>query len=282
MGDFADDTAIEAIDEATYRAELSTDWQIWGPMGGYVAAVAMRAAGAQATLPRPASFYCHFLSATKFGPIELRVTPLRRGRSAESLRVLVVQDDREVMDATVWLVAENEGLEHEVTDPPEVADADSLKSLAEHYADMGADAPPFAFWDNFDARPISFRHDWPPPGPLEPVWRQWLRFVPASTFDDPWLDAARYVLLCDLPSWPACTPHHAWKWGQEPAPWIAPTLDLYVAFHQLVADDPWLLVDGKVPVAADGLLGCHARIWSSDRRLVAAGGGQGFFRRVRH
>jgi acyl-CoA thioesterase II len=279
LGDLAKDTAVEAIDERTYRAELSTDWAIWGPMGGYVAAIAMRAAGAEATLPRPASFYCHFLGPTQFDPIELRVTVLRRGRSAESLRVVVGQGDRDVLDATVWFVADNEGLEHEVTSPPEVADPDELKSLAEHAAD-NVDRPAMPFWDNFDARPIAFRRDWPPPGPLDPVWHQWLRFVPSSTFDDPWLDAARYVLLCDLPSWPAFTPHHAWKWPDGPAPWTAPTLDLYVSFHRLVPDAPWLLVDGQVPVAADGLLGCHTRLWSSDRRLVAAGGGQGFFRRV--
>ena len=101
-----------------------------------------------------------------------------------------------------------------------------------------------------------------------------------STFDDPWTDAARYVLLCDLPSWPAVTQHHAWKWGDGPQEFIAPTLDQYVAFHRPVPEDPWLLVDGYTPIAADGLLGCMTRLWSSDGRLVASGSGQGLFRRV--
>lgn len=282
MGDFAVDTAIESLGDGCYRASLSTDWQIWGPMGGYVAAIAMRAIGAEASLPRPASFFCHFLSGMRFEPIELHVTSLRRGRSAESLRVSVRQGEREVLDATACVVAESnaDGLEHEVSTPPGVPSADELMSLGEYYAEEGARPPTTPFWTNFDARPVSYRRDWPPPGPSEPVWRQWHRFVPTSVFDDPWADAARYVLLCDLPSWPAFVPHHAWKWGDGDPGWTAPTLDLYVAFHRMVPDEPWLLVDGNVPIAADGLLGCHTKVWSSKGELVAAGGGQGLFRRI--
>ena len=36
------DTAVDGTD-GSYRAVLSKDWEIWGPMGGYVAAVALRA-----------------------------------------------------------------------------------------------------------------------------------------------------------------------------------------------------------------------------------------------
>jgi acyl-CoA thioesterase-2 len=276
MGDFADDTAIEPLGNGRYRAELSRDWEIWGPMGGYVAAIAMRAAGAEATHRRPVSFYCHFLGPTTFDQIELHVGTLRRGRAVESLRVHVTQADREVMDATVCVVTDNDGLEHEVSACPPVPPPGQLRALADLQAESGR--PSFPFWSNFDARPIGFRSDWPPPGPEDPIWQQWHRLVPSSTFDDPWTDAARYVLLCDLPSWPAMMPHHAWKFDERESWWIAPTLDLYVAFHRPVPSEPWILVDGHVPVAADGLLGCQARLWSTAGELVASGGGQGFFR----
>jgi acyl-CoA thioesterase-2 len=276
MGDFADDTAIERLGEGRYRAELSRDWEIWGPMGGYVAAIAMRAAGAEATHRRPVSFYCHFLGPTKFDEIELRVETLRSGRAVESIRVHVTQAEREVMDATVCIVADNDGLEHEVFSCPQVPPPDDLRTLAALQAE--ADRPSFTFWSNFDARPIEFRSDWPPNGPEDPTWQQWHRLIPSSTFADPWTDAARYVMLCDLPSWPALMPQHAWKFDEREPWWIAPTLDLYVAFHRPVPADPWILVQGHVPVAAEGLLGCHARLWSSAGELVASGGGQGFFR----
>ena len=278
MGDFAADTAIERQDDARYRASLSRDWEIWGPMGGYLAAIALRAAGAEATLERPVSFFCHFLGPSRFGDVDLTVEALRRGRSVESIRVRMTQGDRGVLDATVCVGAANAGLEHEVATFPTVPPPEELASLAELTVDAGR--PPMPFWDNFDARPIAFRSDWPPDGPLDPSWQQWQRFIPTSTFADPWLDAARSVLLCDLPSWPALMARHAWTFVEGGPWWVAPTLDLYVAFPRLVPSEPWLFVEGRVPVATDGLAACHARLWSTDGALVASGGGQGYFRAV--
>lgn len=277
MGDFGIDTAIDAQGDGRYRATLSRDWEIWGPMGGSIAAIVTRVVGAEATLARPASFFCHYLRPARFGEIELTLSPLRRGRSAESLRVVVTQDDHEIMDATVCVVADNEGLEHEITAPPPVPAPAELESIADHLARAGEPTRPF--WTNFDARPCTPPDvAWTEPG--DPVWRQWHRFVPSSTFDDLWTDAARYVLLCDLPLWPATMRHHGWRWPEGGPDYIAPTLDLYVAFHRAVPDEPWLLVDGNAPIAADGLLGWNVRLWSPDGALVASGAGQGLFRRV--
>ena len=81
---------------------------------------------------------------------------------------------------------------------------------------------------------------------------------PTATFPDPWADAARSVILVDLPSWPSAHRPHAW---QQP-PYMAPTLDLNVAFHRPTADEPWLLCDGAAPVSTRGLFGWTARVWS--------------------
>jgi hypothetical protein len=58
VGDLAVDTAIEGSGRR-YRAQLSRDWEIWGPNGGYLAVIALRAAGAHTSLRRPATFSCH-------------------------------------------------------------------------------------------------------------------------------------------------------------------------------------------------------------------------------
>ena len=59
-------TRVEG-DSGSYHARLSEDWEIWGPNGGYLAAIALRAAGdVVAEIERPASFYCHFLSSPAF------------------------------------------------------------------------------------------------------------------------------------------------------------------------------------------------------------------------
>src|SRR5436190_7002460 len=47
VGDLAHDTDVVGSD-GRYTATVSGDWEIWGPMGGYVAAIALRAAAAEA------------------------------------------------------------------------------------------------------------------------------------------------------------------------------------------------------------------------------------------
>ena len=73
MGDLAVDTAVRARGEGRYEATLSADWEIWGPMGGYVAAVALRAAGASTPELRPAAFSCHYLGVAQFDTVDIKV-----------------------------------------------------------------------------------------------------------------------------------------------------------------------------------------------------------------
>lgn len=97
--DLGDATRIEGAD-GHYTATLSDQWEIWGPNGGYLAAICLRAAGEVAKIGRPCSFYCHFLSSPAFGPVELEVAALKHGRRAESLSVSMTQEG-EIMRAIV-------------------------------------------------------------------------------------------------------------------------------------------------------------------------------------
>jgi hypothetical protein len=45
MGDIEEQTAVRSVGEGRYTADVHQDWEIWGPCGGYVAAIALRAAG---------------------------------------------------------------------------------------------------------------------------------------------------------------------------------------------------------------------------------------------
>lgn len=275
MGDLADDTAVEDIGEGQYRATLSADWEIWGPMGGYVAGIALRAAGAATTQPLPAAFSCHYLGVARFEPVDIKVEAMRDGRAASSHRVAVTQDGKPILEAMVWSVDTGDGLEHDETDAPDLPGPDELPNIEEL---LPADAePPFAFWRNLDAKPLHFEADWPPDGPRPAVWQEWLRFLPTAAFLDPWVDAVRSVILVDLPSWPSAHRPHAWK---QPA-FIAPTLDLNVAFHRPTTDVEWLLCDGAAPVSTRGLFGWNARVWSPAGRLHASGGGQCLYRPLR-
>lgn len=277
MGDLAEQTAVEPVGENRFRAALSADWEIWGPMGGYLAAHALRAVGASTPHARPAAFSCHYLGVAAFDPatIDIEVEARKEGRAASSHRVSIAQEGRPVLDAMVWSAARNEGQEHDETTAPDVPRPADLKSI-EELVEPG-DEPPFPFWRNFDAKPVAFEREWPPDGPRPAEWAEWLRFRPTATWDDEWVDAARSVILVDLPSWPAANRPHAWK--QEG--WMAPTLDLNVAFHRPTVGHDWLLCDGTAPVATGGLFGWTARVWSEDGLLRSSGGGQCLYRKMR-
>jgi acyl-CoA thioesterase-2 len=275
MGDLAEQTAVEDLGGGRFRSTLSQDWEIWGPMGGYVAAHALRAVGATTPHAHPAAFSCHYLGVARFEEVDLLVEPRKEGRAASSHRVAITQGGTPILDAMVWSTARGDGLEHDETVPPDVPGPDGLKSIGELLPPDAA--PPFRFWENLDAKPLAFEADWPPDGPRAARWQEWLRFLPTATWDDEWVDACRSVILVDLPSWPSAHRPHAWK--QEP--WMAPTLDLNVAFHRSARGESWLLCDGSAPVSTGGLFGWTARVWSPGRELLASGGGQCLYRRMR-
>jgi len=259
MGDLDLDTRLEGGD-GRYRATLSQEWEIWGPNGGYLAVIALRAAGAEARVRRPAAFAAHYLSVARFAPVDLEVTAVHRGRRSESLRVSMRQDGRPVLEAMVRTAAELPGLEHDAARAPQVPGPDGLRSSEEIY--------PAPFWRNLEVRPVdpdTWRDGRPP---RAPVLREWYRFRPVARFDDPFLDAGRSLLLIDTLIWPAACQRHV-----EPE-FIAPSLDVVAWFHRANRDAEWLLCDATTPIAEGGLMGGTARVWSADRRLVASGGAQ--------
>ena len=271
MGDIGLQTSCEPLGDGRYGAVVSSDWEIWGPCGGYVAAIALRAAGEESPFGRPASFYCHYLAVADFAPVELTVSPLRSGRTVLAQRVEMTQSGRPVLDAMVWSVGEVQGLEHEDVHPPDVADPEVLPAPPGR---QDEDTPSYRFWDNFDQRVVEWHDQWPPPEPLPPVWRTWVRYREAPALGDPWVDAARSLVVLDVGSWPAGSRPHAYRMP----PFIAPSLDLYAAFHGPSSE--WLLLDAHSPVAGEGLLAWTGRVWSRSMGLVASGGGQAVFRHM--
>jgi acyl-CoA thioesterase II len=271
MGNLADDTAVHGGD-GRWTGAFSADWEIWGPNGGYVAAVALRAAGAHTDLPRPASLLCHYLGVGRFDAVDIETTTLRRAKRAESVRVAITQEGQPIAEALVWCVADElAGLEHDVTQMPDVAPPGELKPMDEL---LGPDAPrpPFSFGRNFQQRPTAWMpfDEWEQRDVLDPSVRTWMRYQPQATFDDPFVDAARTVILLDTYQWPAaCGAYRAGTMEYQ-----APSLDLAVWFHELDPTSEWLLVDAHSPLARDGLVAGHARIWSEAGGLLASGGQQ--------
>jgi acyl-CoA thioesterase II len=269
MGNLADDTAVEGSD-GHYRGELSSDWEIWGPNGGYVASVALRAAAAASRFVRPASLTCHYLSSAKFAPVDLDVVFLRQAKKAESLRVSMTQDGAPILEAMVWMIDDVDGLEHDHAVMPEVPAPAELRSI-EELVDPEDPGPPFRFFDNLEQRPLSWfpRDEWMNRPPGEPRVQSWFKFRPAATFDEVVVDACRLVVLVDTMEWPAAVRAHTGA-----LPFIAPSLDLAVRFHRFDPQSAWLLTDTSADVANDGLIGGTGEVYSESGRLLASGGQQ--------
>jgi acyl-CoA thioesterase-2 len=267
MGDLGIDTAVEGRD-GHYRARMSRDWEIWGPNGGYVASIALRAAGAHSRFERPATLVGHFLGVADFdADVDLAVTTLREAKRAESIRVAMTQHGQPIFDAMVWSVGDVAGLEHDVVEMPDVPDPEPLRPAAERLAEAGVSSP-FKFWSNFDERPVSWVDDWENRTPTAPVSGGWYRYVPRSTFDDPWVDACRSTILLDTLGWPAVCQFHV-RNG-----YIAPSIDLSVAFHRAVPTEPWLYAQAASPSASGGLIACESRVWARTGALLAVGASQ--------
>jgi acyl-CoA thioesterase len=272
MGDFAAETSVERVDSRAdgqggrYRAQLHEEWRVWGPNGGYLAAIALRAAGAEARIQRPAAFAAHFVSIARFEPVDVEVTAIQRGRRSESLRVSMRQGERAVLEAIVRTAAPGEGLVHDAAQAPDVPAPETLPNMEAVFA--GEPGPPFPFWNNIECRPPDgfARRTRAYGGP--PVASAWFRFRPAPAFDEPFLDAGRVLVLLDVMPWNAAWSHHG------PTEWNAPNLDLVAWFHRPASRSEWLLGNGEAPLAEDGLIGSAARIYDQAGRLVASGGAQ--------
>ncbi|MBW2314786.1 MAG: thioesterase family protein [Deltaproteobacteria bacterium] len=260
MADFMADSTVEFPDAGKPgRAVLSENWAVWGPNGGYLAAIALRSAIRCSRLSRPASFHCHFLAVGQFAPVALHVTSLGGGKRAESLRVEIVQEGRTLLSASVWMVDDElGGYTHDFGKAPEIpgpGDLAPYQELADNYDEW------YPIWRSMEGRPLRFGHD----EPGEPISQTWHRFDD-TPIPDREADAVRQLFWLDFPGWNATISAHTW-----PFPFLTPNLDLMIQFHRFAPEAEWMLADGNVLVAGDGLVGCVSRLWTEDGRLLATG-----------
>ncbi len=246
-----DEATRLAGEDGSFSIRLDEAWEIWGPSGGYLAAIALRAAGRLAAIPRPASFYCHFLRAPAFDDVELSVEVLKRGRRSEALSVAMTQQGKPILQALVRTAAEAPGYRHQEPTAPAVAPVN---------ASTPVNPAQYRFWNN-----VTWRRPESAEATTAAVVRDWLRFEPVACFDDPFIDAARPLILLDTFGWPAVYERHK---GTD---FTAPNLDISVSFHRSAAASEWLLIDHECPIADDGLLGVSGRVWSEDGSLLATG-----------
>jgi acyl-CoA thioesterase-2 len=268
MGDLADDTKVTGS-VGRYSARLSRDWELGGPSGGYIASIALRAAGEHSRFGRPVSIVGHFLGVASFSDVIVETKTLQLTARAESIRVTMKQHKNEIFEALVWTCAPMEGLEHELALSPASYEPDSVPSTAQRIAEEGLE-PIYAFWKNFDERAQTWskRDEWANRTPEYPAFERWYRYLPKSTFDDLWVDACRSLILIDTLGWPAVTTLHI------DSGYVAPSIDIACTFHRARIQEPWLFAQATSVSANAGVVGCEGKVWSRDGALLAMGTSQ--------
>jgi acyl-CoA thioesterase II len=253
-------------ERGSYTITLSEDWKVFAPHGGYLTAIALRAAGKVAQIQRPSSMYCHFLRVAEVAEVELQVVPLAQGKRTESLRVVMTQQGKVILEAMVRTAQQGPGVEHVYQRMPDVAPPHGLPRPAELRSPQ--QPPPHPMWSNFDRRVLQReRFDWPTPR-LPPYWLEWFRLPTEADFSDPFLDAGRSAVLLDLLTWPLVAIYH------DNPPFMGASLDLALWFHDFDPSGEWLLAEARSEVARAGQVSCQGRVFSEQGALLATSGSQ--------
>ena len=250
---FDDDTALRRTEDGVFEGAIADGW--WtprGPLGGYVQAIVLRAmqlaVGDDARQPR--SMTMHFLRVPQLGPVTVRATVERAGRTLSSVSARLEQDGRLLGLALGAFSTPWEGPRFDDAPMPEVSPPEPEQDR-EH--PLGDQLPAFThrlvMQHRFGALPFT--------GADRGETGGWL----GLTEERP-VDALTVVVLADafFPApWPRLT---------ELAP--APTIDLTVHVRAPLPLPSGLLL-GRFASAhvRDGFFDEDGALWAPDGTLVA-------------
>ncbi|GAA0315341.1 thioesterase family protein [Actinoallomurus spadix] len=247
MGGFAAATAVRRVAEGRYAVELDGDFGIEQAInGGYSLAVMTRALLEDSPHPHPIATSASFLRVAKAGPAEVRVEPLKAGRTAAVARVTLVQNDQALVEALI-------------TTGTLDGDAAPVYSIEQEKLPPIEECLEFAPNNGF-ARQVDVRYD--------PATMGWLDGRPAGVPEmrgylrlrEPYEpDGILLALAVDaLP--PVVLNAGASGW--------APTVEL--TWHMRAVPAPGrLAVHGRARLVSDGWFDEEIEVWDSAGRLVA-------------
>lgn len=267
MSDLDQDSTITVGPDGRRTARVGPEWDAFGPNGGFLTMVAVRAA---ATMTRPATLphtvQCQFLRAPKHGELTLDTELIGRSTRSDVVRVVATQGDRTVLTALARSTEPvRSGVTADAGRPPEVPDPGFLRSTDELLPpEVRANLPPMT--RNFEARPVTWEPSWPPPKGKPASYLVWCRFRPTALFDDPVVSVGRYLILLDSYVWAAVERGTGGGIGLS-----ARSTDLSVTVHDTGTTDEWLLCDVTVSALQAGAIGANGAIWSRGGALLATG-----------
>jgi acyl-CoA thioesterase len=265
MGTLAEATAL-AVTDGGFTVQLDPAWSGWGPAGGYLAAVALRAAGQVVPAGhRPVTLSCQFLATAQNAEADVGVEIVKPGGSA-CANVVLTQGGRRFFQAQVWTTSRTRGPDEVTARIADVPGPDVLAPIETHLVNSKSER--VAFWSNMECRPVEFRE----PGGRAPLSRRlqrWYKFKGQSESGDMFLSAGCAALLIDANVWAT-----NWRTCETVPDYAAPSLDPTVWFHESALISDWLLVDAVQEVARNVLVHGTVQVWNEGKRLIASGGSQ--------
>jgi acyl-CoA thioesterase-2 len=261
--------------------------------GGQVVAQALQAAQASVEDPKSAhSLHAYFLRGGKEGiPIEYRIERDFDGRSFSNRRVVASQENEDgsstpILNLTASFQTPEDGLEHEDSPMPEVADPESLKSdmemrrtMAEKLGDKLSDAQRKLM---LRPRPIEMRTTdklhWMNSDKKEPRAHSWFKTA-APLPDDPALHRAVIAYASDYTLLGTSALPHGLSWMRGEL--VGASLDHALWFHREARADEWLLYATDAPWSGGGRGFNRGRIFNRNGDLVASVAQEGMMRKRR-
>lgn len=127
---FDSDTAVEALGEGLYRAQLTDRWGnlVGAPNGGYVISTCLRALLAEVTFPDPLVVSAYFLRPAEVGEAAVATELVRSGRRIATAQAELSQGARERVRvvASFCDLAAADGPTRVLNSPPQLLDPDEM------------------------------------------------------------------------------------------------------------------------------------------------------------
>jgi acyl-CoA thioesterase len=253
-------TAVRPSGDGHYAVDLDETYSVLGmPNGGYLLALAARAAGVELTggdgpLPHCLAASVAYARAMACGPAEVRVEVDRRGARVSQAHAEIAQDGRVAVRALLSMgkLRDQPDVRVKGSDPVELPDPGSCTPVASG----GPPGSGISIMDRVELRldPKTAWFDAPGPGE-EPEIRGWIRLA-----DGRRTDPLGMLFLADaLP--PSTFPIGSTGW--------VPTIQLSVYVRALAAEG-WLRARQYARSVTGGLLDQGCELWDANGTLVAS------------
>src|SRR3954447_4065298 len=261
MSKFDRDTSVSEIEAGVFEGHVNRDWWIvFGPNGGFLAAMLVRAMAAAVDDPprAPRSLTIHYTTAPAEGSVRIATTIERAGRSLTTVSARMEQAGRLIALAIGAFSRERiAAVEFSEAAAPEVPAPEAVPLMT-----MAGTPPPFT--RQWEIRPAIGTPPFSGSGgsTLTGGWIRPLNMVgDGSPGPDP-IDAALVAQLAD--AWlPAV-------FTRLTEPNAVPTIDLTIHFRaDLPLPADYVLVTFESRLSQGGFVEEDGAIWTRDGRLVA-------------